>query len=695
MIPQGFIQDLLARVDIVDVVGRSVKLKKSGSNWQGLCPFHTEKSPSFTVSAVKQFYHCFGCGAHGNVIGFLMEIGGLSYVEAIGELAGQMGLTVPQEPRRGAVTTSGYRGPPDRPSDRASPPQRTPAARSTPSAGSSPVAGPDSRTEGATGVQGPAAASVASRRLDRAAEGALLALLQRASDHYRQKLRETPRAIEYLKSRELSGRTAARFALGYSPTGWRGLEALARPPGDGTRRDDYGDHLLVEAGLVIAGEDGKRYDRFRDRIMFPIRDPRGRVIGFGGRIIDHGEPKYLNSPETPVFVKGRELYGLFEARQALREKNEVLVVEGYMDVVMLHQHGLGQVVATLGTATTDEQIVKLLRLVDRIVFAFDGDAAGRRAASRALQTVLPRLSDTRRFDFLFLPAEHDPDSFIRAHGLAAFERAMAEAMPLSAYLLREIGTALATPEDRAHALAQFRPMVAAMPDTALRLQLIHAVADRVQLELPELLGYLGLRSPPPATIPASAWDAGGARSRSGPAGRDGRGARDRRFASPPTMAPGGARGGVRLLPLAARIRGLLAMHPALARLAIDTAFLPEPVSQWRDRVARLSEGANFAALIEALRDEDPEQAAKLVRAAEQGSLRLTGELTFDQARAEYHDAVARLQRQQIEAQIRALVDSGLETEGGRARYEQLRHRLAEIDAPADERGTGESGVLDI
>ena len=331
MIPQSFIQELLARVDIVEVVGRHVKLKKGGANWLGLCPFHGEKSPSFTVSPTKQFYHCFGCGAHGSAIGFLMEHGGMSYPDAIHELARSAGLTVPEE--RGAADDARRRDPD------------------------------------------------------------LLETIAAAARFYKQRLKDSPHAIDYLKGRGVSGETAARFGIGYAPEGWRSLEAAV---------PDYSARTLVESGLVIEPEPEpdaepagqgpgrrKRYDRFRDRIMFPIRNPRGQTIGFGGRVLGQGEPKYLNSPETPLFSKGRELYGLFEGRDAIRAADCVIVVEGYMDVVMLAQHGVRNAVATLGTATTAQHVQKLLRLVDRVVFAFDGDAAGRRAAWRALEACLP------------------------------------------------------------------------------------------------------------------------------------------------------------------------------------------------------------------------------------------------------------------------------------------------------------------
>ena len=374
MLPTGFIQELLSRVDVVEVVGRHVELKRAGTVHKGLCPFHGEKTPSFTVSPSRQTYHCFGCGAHGDAIRFLMENQGLPFMDAVRELAQRVGITVPEGD--------------------ASPEERARAAE------------------------------------QREKRQTLSEVLARAGDHYKVALKATPRAIDYLKRRGLTGEIAARFGLGYAPAGWRNLaSAFAR----------YDDPLLVEAGLVIVhdeGDDQKRYDRFRDRIMFPIRSVRGEVIGFGGRVIDDGEPKYLNSPETPLFVKGRELYGLYEARAALREAGYALVVEGYMDVVALAQSGLGHAVATLGTACTAEHVAKLFRFTDHVVFSFDGDAAGRRAAGRALEAALPHASDLRTIRFLFLPPEHDPDSFVREHGAAAFEQQVAAAVPLSRMLLQ-------------------------------------------------------------------------------------------------------------------------------------------------------------------------------------------------------------------------------------------------------------------
>jgi DNA primase len=416
VLPVGFIQELLSRVDIVEVVGRHVELKRAGTVHKGLCPFHGEKSPSFTVSPSRQTYHCFGCGVHGDAIRFLMENQGLPFMDAVRELAQRVGVTVPEGD--------------------ASPQERAHAAE------------------------------------QREKRQTLSDVLARAGDHYKAALKTTPRAVDYLKRRGLTGEIAARFGLGYAPAGWRNLASVF---------PHYDDPLLVESGLVIVhgeGDEQKRYDRFRDRIMFPIRSVRGEVIGFGGRVIDDGEPKYLNSPETPLFVKGRELYGLYEARVALREAGYALVVEGYMDVVALAQSGLGHAVATLGTACTAEHVAKLFRFTDHVVFSFDGDAAGRRAAGRALEAALPHASDLRTIRFLFLPPEHDPDSFVRELGAAAFEQQVAAAVPLSRMLLQtaQDGCDLGLAEGRARLLAQARPMVELLPAGALREQVVAEVA---------------------------------------------------------------------------------------------------------------------------------------------------------------------------------------------------------------------------
>jgi DNA primase len=435
VIPQNFIDDLLSRADIVDIVGRHVDLKKAGINHKGLCPFHGEKSPSFIVSPSRQTYHCFGCGVHGNALRFLMEHTGAGFVDAVHDLAQQVGMTVPED-----------------------------------------TSTPEERER----------AQAAKQR-----QATLTDVLAKAAEHYKQQLKESPRAIAYLKGRGLSGQIAARFGLGYAPEGWRSL-ASAFPR--------YDDPLLEESGLVISHEadsgneaDRKRYDRFRDRVMFPIRSVQGEVIGFGGRVLDKGEPKYLNSPETPVFSKGRELYGLFEARAALRQKGYVLVVEGYMDVVALAQLGFPNAVATLGTACTAEHVQKLFRFTESVIFSFDGDAAGRRAAGRALEAALPHATDTRSVRFLFLPPEHDPDSYVREFGTEAFDQYVQQAVPLSRQLLEAAGEGcdLDTAEGRARMLANARPMWMALPDGVLKRQIHADLAQQGRMDVADLTSLWG------------------------------------------------------------------------------------------------------------------------------------------------------------------------------------------------------------
>ncbi len=419
MIPKSFIQDLLNRLDIVDVIERYVPLKKAGANYVACCPFHNEKSPSFTVSQSKQFYHCFGCGAHGTAIGFVMEHTGVGFVEAVEDLSKSVGMTVPRE-----VSNI---------------PQHKVA--------------PD-----------------------------LYELMQTATRYYREQLKLSPRAIQYLKGRGLSGEVAARFGIGYAPDDWQNLK-VAVP--------NYQDASLVEAGLVITNDEGKRYDRFRDRIMFPIVNVRGQVIGFGGRVLDKGEPKYLNSPETTLFEKGHELYGLFQAQKAIRAQQRVIVVEGYMDVVALAQHGVEYAIATLGTATTPFHVQKLMRLCEQIVFCFDGDKPGQKAAWRALENALPHLQDGKRIGFLFLPEEHDPDTYIREYGREAFEQELDNSLPLSGYLMRELTAQvdLRTQEGKSALLKNAQPLltVISAPTTALLLRKeVAALAGVTQAELEAL-----------------------------------------------------------------------------------------------------------------------------------------------------------------------------------------------------------------
>ena len=425
MIPESFIQELLARTDIVEIIDRVVPLKKAGANYAACCPFHKEKSPSFTVSPSKQFYHCFGCGAHGTAIGFLMEHQGLSFPDAIEDLARHCGLTVPQEDNDKAF--------------------RKPAASSE---------------------EGPS----------------LLEVMLKAHKYYRDELKKSPRAIDYLKRRGLTGEIAARFGIGYAPEGWQNLRPTF------PEYDTPSFQVLLKAGLVIENEQKRRYDRFRDRVMFPILDQKGQVIAFGGRILDQGEPKYLNSPETPLFEKGREVFGLPQAREACRQTDTVIVVEGYMDVVALAQHGIGNAVATLGTATTTTHIRKLLRMVDRVVFCFDGDAAGRKAAWRALENSLEALAEQKVLAFAFLPPEHDPDSYVRDLGKDAFQAAVDRATPLSEFLLQTLTSHvdLTSAEGRAKLLAEAKPLLQKIPTPMLRLQIVKQLADKTGLQPSEV-----------------------------------------------------------------------------------------------------------------------------------------------------------------------------------------------------------------
>lgn len=393
-IPQHFIDELLSRADIVEIIGRRVPLKKAGREFHACCPFHDEKTPSFTVSPTKQFYHCFGCGAHGTALGFLMDHDHLGFVDAVEELARQAGVEVPRE-----------------------------------------------------------AGSAAKRPDDD-----LYAVMEKTARFFSGELKKNKEAIDYLKSRGVDGETAARFGIGFAPSRWDGLIEHFGSTEKSLKQ-------LADCGLIIEREQGGWYDRFRGRVMFPIRDARGRVIAFGGRIIGDGEPKYLNSPETRLFHKGRELYGLFEARQALRDISRLMVVEGYMDVVGLSQAGIHWAVATLGTATTGDHLHRLFRLTDTVVFCFDGDRAGRQAAWRALENALPSLVEGRQVQFLFLPEGEDPDSLVRAEGPEKFRSRVDEAVPLSDYLLENLESRvdMSSVDGRARMAELARPLLSRIP----------------------------------------------------------------------------------------------------------------------------------------------------------------------------------------------------------------------------------------
>jgi DNA primase len=435
-IPQHFIDELIARADIVDIIGRRVPLRKAGREFQACCPFHDEKTPSFTVSPTKQFYHCFGCGAHGTALGFVMEYDRLSFPEAVEELAGALGLEVPDE--------IGFEQ------------------------------GPDHRS--------------------------LYAMLEQVADWYGRQLREHPdaaRAVDYLRGRGVDGQVAANYRMGFAPAGW---DSLLRRFGS----DDEGLRRLRDAGLINEQE-GKRYDRLRDRIVFPIRDGRGRVVGFGGRLLGDGKPKYLNSPETAVFHKGRELYGLYEARQADANPARLLVVEGYMDVVALAQFGVHNAVATLGTATTADHLQKLFRSTPEVVFCFDGDRAGRDAAWKALQTALPLLRSGRQARFLFLPDGEDPDTLVRRIGADGFRDAVAGAVPLSDFLFDKLASQvdMQTLDGRARLGELAQPLIERLPEGLFHDMMAQALRERIGLrqQPPTQAGRTPANRPTPRPLP--------------------------------------------------------------------------------------------------------------------------------------------------------------------------------------------------
>ncbi len=463
-IPQSFIDDLVARSDIVELIGSRVPLKKSGREYKARCPFHDEKSPSFWVSPDKQFYHCFGCGAHGTVLGFLINHDRLSFPEAVEELASRAGVDIPREVGGGGADEN------------------------------------------------------------RAAGEPLYAMMSRVATHWAQALKSDPRAGDYAAKRGLEPSTLDRFMIGYAANSWN--DVLRRFGVDEPSR-----RTLAEAGLAIerdagAQRDGphrdgdRHYDRFRDRLMFPIRDARGRVIAFGGRVLDQGEPKYLNSPETPLFHKGRELYGLYEVRQSRTPLRRLIVVEGYMDTVRLHQAGITYAVATLGTSTTPEHLKRIFRLVGEVVFAFDGDRAGRAAAWRALNNALPEAREGREIRFLFLPEGHDPDSLVGEEGRAAFEARLDGALPLSEYLVQELSAEvdLAHADGRARFAEAARPLVARVPPGVYRELLIGRLAEPIRLPAERLRELWAA-----AAEPRGAGNAGGLRNAASPAGSDGRG----------------------------------------------------------------------------------------------------------------------------------------------------------------------------
>ena len=567
-IPKQFIDELIGRTDIVDLIGTRIQLKKAGREYKACCPFHDEKTPSFTVSQAKQFYHCFGCNAHGTALGFIMEYDRLEFVEAVETLAASMGMEVPHE-----------------------------------SGPSAPRRDPD-----------------------------LYPLLADAENFFRQQWKKNDRAVAYLKKRGLSGETAARFGIGYAADSWD--ELLKELGTDGKARE-----RLVLAGLVIEKEQNKVYDRFRDRIMFPIRDSRGRCIGFGGRVLDKGEPKYLNSPETSLFHKGSELYGLYEARQENRDLARLIVVEGYMDVVGLAQHGICNAVATLGTATTNAHLRRLFQASEEVVFCFDGDRAGRAAAWRALENALPQTGGGHQLRFLFLPDGQDPDSLVRESGAETFASYMAQAETLSEYLIRHLGEQvdMSKLDGKARFAELARPLLRQIPAGAFRELLANEVAELAGAgdRLARQLAEDGDR---PKRVPQ--------RSRS-----SGRGDLVRQAVT------------------------TLLRYPAVAAHAGDTGWLLEMDGEGCRILRMLLEDAlqnpdiTTAMLLERHRDDD--QSAALMKLAAAESL-----VDEEEAIAEFRDTLSILSRQSAANRLDTLLDTARKNELSADEKAELKDLLA-------------------
>lgn len=624
MIPESYIQELLARVDVADVVGRYVQLRKGGANLIGLCPFHNEKSPSFTVSPAKQFYHCFGCGAHGSAISFLMAHTGATFPEAVRSLSSEVGLTVPET----------NRSPQQREYDQLRKEQR----------------------------------SVHQQILDTAQE------------HYLRQFKNYEPAQNYIKQRGLSAQTIARFGLGWSQADRQDLARIF---------PNYQDPLLVESGLVVESEDGRRYDRFRSRVMFPIRSRKGDVIGFGGRLIAKGEPKYLNSPETPLFSKSHELYGLWENRQGIRTEGFVTVVEGYMDVVALSDVGLNNAVATLGTATTEFHIRHLMRASDRIVFCFDGDGAGRRAAWRALTTCLPQLRDDVSMRFLFLPPEHDPDSYVREFGVEAFREQAKNSAPLSRFMLEELSSrhAMDEAEGRAACVHEAIPLLHALPDCTLSLQIEQEFAQMVRLTPDELqLRLMQAQSVHTHSQQASAsvdsFNANTAPMPSTDAWEQ--------MASIPmehyepesapkkkrTRAPQNAR---TVTPIAKRLLKLLAAYPHLAQdldhEALEIIVQSPTLVLVQDLIALANDthAQHIGALTQAV-DSDSDLAHVLQGLASE----LLQQDDLPDPKGEWNDALRKIQLEAIKQEQSDLIAAGLPDAASRQRYQDLSRRMAQL-----------------
>ncbi|WPP44767.1 DNA primase [Pseudomonas sp. AN-1] len=633
LIPQRFIDDLLNRTDIVEVVGARVQLKKTGKNYSACCPFHQEKTPSFTVSPDKQFYYCFGCGAGGNALGFIMDHDHLDFPQAVEELAKRAGLEVPRE---------------------------------------------DSRP---------------GQKPRQSVDSPLYPLLGAAADYYRQALKSHPArqaAVNYLKGRGLSGTIARDFGLGFAPPGWDNL--LKHLGGDSLQQK-----AMIDAGLLIENAEGRRYDRFRDRVMFPIRDSRGRVIAFGGRVLGDDKPKYLNSPETPVFHKGQELYGLYEARRSNRDLDEILVVEGYMDVIALAQQGLRNAVATLGTATSEEHIKRLFRVVPSILFCFDGDSAGRNAAWRALESCLPSLQDGRRVRFLFLPEGEDPDSLVRSEGADAFRaRISQQAEPLAEYFFRHLAEEAdpSTLEGKAHLATLAAPLLEKIPGANLRAlmrQRLGAITGLTGEALTQSSPAPGGEVPPtdfptsyayadgieyaaatghperPASQERKPWQKNDWKGRKGEARRE-----------PPAVMPPRGGAGVESPTLSA-LRTLL-HHPQLAQKVEDAGHFAAEDDTWTQLLV---------ALLESLQKQPQQNSLQLIarwHGTEQGRLlRGLAEkewlISQDNLEQQFFDTITTLAARQRERSLEGLLRKARHSELSAEEKLRLRALLSRSEAP--------------
>ncbi len=646
LIPQSFIDDLLNRSDIVEVVGSRIQLKKTGKNYSALCPFHKEKTPSFSVSPDKQFYYCFGCGAGGNALGFVMDHDQLDFPQAVEELAKRAGMEVPRE-------DSGRKHKPRQPVD-----------------------------------------------------SPLYPLLAAAADYYRQALKSHPTrkaAVEYLKGRGLSGVIARDFGLGFAPPGWDNL--MKHLGGDALQQK-----ALIDAGLLIENaENGKRYDRFRDRVMFPIRDSRGRVIAFGGRVLGDDKPKYLNSPETPVFHKGQELYGLYEARQANRDLDEIMVVEGYMDVIALAQQGLRNAVATLGTATSEEHLKRLFRIVPSVLFCFDGDAAGRKAAWRALEATLPNLQDGRRARFLFLPDGEDPDTLVRAEGTDAFRaRIQQHSQPLADYFFQQLSEE-ADPrslEGKAHLATLAAPLIEKIPGNNLRALMRQRLAEITGLNGEALQHMAAAPVSAPSSTPTyddyTYYDASPAygepdhfeppepvqpQPRNGKPGKKEWKKDWKKNGQGPDLMPGGPRTPATVEPPALTTLRTLLHHPELAQKVEDVShFAAED-----DTYAQL-----LVALLGTLQKNPKLRSLQLIarwHGTDQGRLlRALAEkewlISADNLEQQFFDTINSLAARQRERRLESLLRKARQGELSAEEKDQLRNLLSRNAIPATPTSTG-------